>query len=257
MDRMLAACAAASILSVYGGTASAQPMTPGEIIAVVDTPAFNAAMEACAEGRSVPRDIQLVITVGGDGSAALSSTVPPVLPDTQECFAGAVASLAFKPTAQAYTVKYDYTLAGPVEVAPVAPQPAPPEAREAPTVESPGADPAWKDVYRKGQSMFVGGIVLTALGGGLLIGTGLYALINVLYCVLTWGLGCNPPNTVAIIVIPLSGVALMAVGIPLLVTGIVRKRRAHHMKKGVQFSGLSLSPAPGFSGAVLSSGFRF
>lgn len=257
MEKRLILFTAVSILSVGGAAASAQPMTAEGIIAVVDTPAFNASMDACAQGSAVPQTIQLVITVVEDGSAALTSTVPPVLPEMHQCFAAAAASLAFNPTTQAYTVKYDYTFADRVEVAPVAPQPTPPPPQQAPTIEPPAADPAWKDVYRKGQGMFVGGIVLTALGGGLLVGTALYAVINVLYCVLTWGLGCNPPNTVAVIVVPLSGVALLAIGIPLLVTGIMKKRRAHHMKKGVVFSGLSASPAPGFSGAVLSSGFRF
>ncbi len=256
MDMKLAAFFTASVLLAFGRAASAQPMTAEEIIAVVDTPAFNASMEACVKGSSAPRAVQLVITVREDGSAELGSTVPPVLPEVHACFAAAASSLTFKPTTQPYAVAYDYTFAGPVEVAPVAPQPTPPE-DEAPAVESPAADPAWKEVYSKGQGMFVGGIVLTALGGGLLVGTGLYAIINVLYCVLTWGLGCNPPNTVAIIVIPLSGVALMAVGIPLLVTGAVKKRRASQMKKGVQFSGLSVAPALNFSGAVLSAGFRF
>jgi hypothetical protein len=255
MGRKLFALLVAWVLFAHGREASAQPMTPEEIIAVVDTPAFNASMDACARAGGAPGTVQLVITVGEDGSAALASTVPPVLPEMHACFSAAAASLSFRPTTQAYTVAYDYTFADQAAAGPVAPQP-PPSGPDS-TVESPAPDPAWKDVYRKGQGMFVGGIVLTVLGGGLLVGTGLYAVINVLYCFLTWGLGCNPPNTVAIIVVPLSGVALMAIGIPLLVTGIVKKRRAHHMKKGVVFSGLSLSPAPHFPGAVLSSGFRF
>lgn len=269
----------AALVIFTGRSVLAQPMTADEIIAIVETPDFQSSMTACAAGPDHPKMVKLSILVNVDGSATLNTVEPSVAPETRHCIGVAVVSLKFKGWEQSYAIEYDYVFAeapAPVEAPPALPQPAPPvhppvKAQPAPPpvaetqpVQSPGGktqfrNEPWQEEYRAGKRMVGIGIAMTVLGGGVLIGSAVYVLATFLSCVVNRGGLCqfDRTNWTAFIIVDLAAFACLGLGIGLLVTGIVKRRRANRMKKNMQFSGLSISPAFEYSGAVLSAAWRF
>lgn len=96
-------------------------------------------------------------------------------------------------------------------------------------VQPPGSAPTtgdWEATYRSGRAMFISGIVITAAGALVAAGSGFFVLLSLVmgdvHAVLP-GAGWAA----------LAGACVMVVGIPLLVVGIVKKRRASRMKAGL------------------------
>jgi len=114
----------------------------------------------------------------------------------------------------------------------------------------------WEDEYRKGKNMLKAGIVLTVLGGLLVEGISLYYLLNLTVCA-AGGPCLNFPLMGATIGTYVAGGVLLAVGVPLLTLGALKKSRAKKHLESLAFGGFGLAPAGPSGGFVMSVGFRF
>lgn len=221
----LAAC-------TYAAQARGQALTAEDITAVMESQAVRQAHEGCIGSQMRPSTIELVLVVEEDGKAGLSSTTPVLDPATFSCLAGAAQAATFAATGKRFQITYPMEFAV-TAGATVQPQPAPVQPAPAVTTVAAGTaqptrppDDSWLPLYRQGKAMMVSGIVLTA-GGALVAGVSGFMIL------LTWFMGDVSAALPAAGYSALAGGIIMAVGIPLLVAGIIKKRRAGRMKNAL------------------------
>ena len=257
----LASIPALLALALGAGPAWCQPLTEEDLRDALDTQPMRASLQGCTSGTALEGAIVLEIVVVKNGSMTLAATDPPVEEDVLACL-GQVVSSAKVPREMgaSYQVGYPIVVAPEPDVPQPATAPAPQPGKTATqaavvTAGQPGGEGGdWETEYMKGRRMLGAGIALTALGGGLALGTGVYAVLSVLFCAVTvGGAGCGIVHQIPTIVsLAVSGLALMGTGIGLLVGGIVTKRRAGRLKRGLQLSRFEISPLPDGVGAITS-----
>jgi hypothetical protein len=250
--------AAAAIAALAGlalpAVAQGQPLGEDDVMAALDTAEKREAFASCTAGHSLPEIVTLEILVREDGSMSLVTTSPEVDPTALGCIAGVVASSSTRPLPGTYQIGFPVQTGAYGEPAPA------PAAPAAVTVEgAPPAQPAaagqegdWRIEYEKGRRLLGAGIALTVLGGGTAVGTAVYSVFSILFCFMSWGgTGCTVARHPGVVVaVALSGLAVMGVGIGLLVSGIVRKRRASRTKRALGLGYLGPAPAPDGQGGL-------
>jgi len=213
----------------YATISHGQAPTPEDVTAVMESQAVRQGFEACVGAQLRPSTIELVLIIEEDGKAGLSSTVPVLEQATFSCLAGAAQAATFQATGSRFQITYPMEF-GVLQDPPAQPQP--PLVAAAPAVTtvqagtaqpSPPPDDSWLPLYRQGKALMVSGIVLTA-GGALVAGISGFMIL------LTWFMGDWSATLPAAGYVALGGAIVMAVGIPLLVVGIIKKRRASRMK---------------------------
>ena len=220
------------VTCTHATAAQAQDLTPEDITAVMESQAVRQAHESCVASSLRPSTIELVLLIEEDGKASLSSTTPSLDPGTYSCLAAAIGEAAFKATGSRFQITYPMEFAAdpaaPAQPPPVVAKPAPAVTTVTPGTSQPVRPPddSWLPLYRQGKAMMVSGIVLTA--GGFLV-----AGISGFMILLTWFMGDVSTTLPATAWAALGGAVVMAVGIPLLVVGIIKKRRAGRIKAGL------------------------
>ncbi|MBW2263881.1 MAG: hypothetical protein JRG91_18125 [Deltaproteobacteria bacterium] len=215
----------ALVTCTYAAAAHSQALTPEDITAVMESQAVRQAHEGCIGSLMRPSTIELVLVVEEDGKASLVSTSPALDPGTFSCLAGAAGTAAFKATGKRFQITYPMEFAV-MQVAPAQPAPVVTTVQAGSTLPTRPQDDSWLPLYRQGKAMMVSGIVLTA--GGFLV-----AGISGFMILLTLVMGDVSATLPTAGWVALGGVVVMAVGIPLLVVGIIKKRRAGRMKNAL------------------------
>lgn len=148
---MTAFVLAAAAWLVHAPCAMSQPLTPEEIVTVMNA-SFKPAAAACTQGKTLPDAAKLTVTIGKDGAAALESVSPPLGVEVETCLSAAVAKAAFRASGQAFKMVYSYkipTAAEPISTAaePIPTEPTPtgagpePTPTAAPVAPSGGGEP--------------------------------------------------------------------------------------------------------------------
>jgi hypothetical protein len=200
--------------------AHAQGITEQDVTSAMEAPEVRDGLEGCIGPSGRPVLVQLTIAVDAAGGATLKSTSPLLDGPTHACLAGAVAGASFPATGGEFEIVYPVAF----EAAAAEAQPQPVVAAGPEAAPTPAGD--WEATYRQGRALFVSGIVLTA--GGFLV-----AGVSGFFILITWFMGDAGAVLPTAAWVALGGAAVIAVGIPLLVVGILKKRRASRMKAGL------------------------
>jgi len=247
-----------------------QSLTEGEITAVMESATVKGGMQSCAAAQpagTAPQAIDLVMNIGTDGQAQLSSTAPAAGGTFQTCLASVVKQIKFRATGLAFEVTYPMDLTTPAAAPPggnvvvlppgsgTQPQPEPAPAPAAAQPAPKPVDPFWEREYSSGRAMVIAGALLVPLSGLTFLGSGFCWMIFGILCLSTDESDMCRASRISGYV-ALGGLGALIIGVVVLAMGVSKKRRA---KQAMQMG--RILPEPGFmpltGGGVGTLGWYF
>jgi hypothetical protein len=246
-----------------------QPLSPLEVVEAMKAPEVKTSFEQCVEGLPHPDMVKLVIVINEDGTTTLQSTLPEVDAAVGSCFTTVVGMVKLRAAGQKYKMVYSLSLppaqAAVVQsAAPKPPATTPPAAAPGKppdfTTSRPFDDQKWLSEVRKGTAFFVVGLILTVCGGAMVIVPMIYGMVTAAIC---GNDSTDSSDSICegfnpyLLGVGLGGVAVLGTGIGLFVSGVVKRRHAEIIRKGLAWQGLTIGPDIVGRGAMMSSVWRF